>query len=158
MKQTTIQFDKRKSEPVTMQRLQQVIDLVQEGQKLSYALHAIGLKGSMGKYLVDTRILARLNGRSVVVIKPKLDRKDYYKIMDLQKRYHQKKREKRKLMSFYEQKKDSRFIDVPDTDMLGLVNMPKTEPIKLLRTPKPRVKKAVALPWWKRILLYLANH
>jgi len=36
----------------------------------------------------------------------------------------------------------------PDTDMLGLVNMPKTQPIK----------KAVALPWWKRFLLYLANH
>jgi hypothetical protein len=36
----------------------------------------------------------------------------------------------------------------PDTDMLGLVNMPKTEPIK----------KAVALPWWKRFLLYLLNN
>jgi hypothetical protein len=34
-----------------------------------------------------------------------------------------------------------------DTDMVGLVNMPKSKP----------VKKAVALPWWKRILLYLAN-
>jgi hypothetical protein len=31
--------------------------------------------------------------------------------------------------------------------MLGLVNMPKTK----------AVKKAVALPWWKRFLLYLAN-
>jgi hypothetical protein len=36
----------------------------------------------------------------------------------------------------------------PDTDMLGLVNMPKTQPIK----------KAVALPWWKRFLLYLLNN
>ena len=35
-----------------------------------------------------------------------------------------------------------------DTDMLGLVNMPKSAP----------VKKAVVLPWWKRFLLYLANH
>jgi hypothetical protein len=35
-----------------------------------------------------------------------------------------------------------------DTDMLGLVNMPKTQPIK----------KAVALPWWKRFLLYLLNN
>jgi hypothetical protein len=34
-----------------------------------------------------------------------------------------------------------------DTDMLGLVNMPNSNP----------VKKAVSLPWWKRILLYLAN-
>jgi hypothetical protein len=36
----------------------------------------------------------------------------------------------------------------PDTDMLGLVNMPKTQPIK----------KVVALPWWKRFLLYLLNN
>ena len=112
----------------------------------------------MGKYLVDARILVRLNGRTVVVVKPKLERKDYYRIMDLQTKYHQKKSANRKLMSFYEQKKDSRFIDIPDTDMLGLVNMPKTEPIKLQRTAKPRVKKAVALPWWKRFLLYLLNH
>lgn len=63
-----------------------------------------------------------------------------------------------KHLSYLEQKKDSRFIDVPDTDMLGLVNMPQTKPIKLQRSPKPRVKKAVVLPWWKRFLLYLLNH
>ena len=158
MKQTTMQFDKRKNVPVTLKRLQEVVDLVSQGMILNHALRQVSLKGSMGKYLVSARILARLDGRTVVVVKPKLERKDYYRIMDFQKKYHQKKREKRKLMSFYEQKKDSRFIDVPDTDMLGLVTMPKTEPIKLQRTPKPRVKKAVALPWWKRILLYLANH
>ena len=145
MKQTTIQFDKRKSEPVTMQRLQKVIDLVQEGQKLSYALHAVGLKGSMGKYLVDARILVRLNGRTVIVVKPKLERKDYYRIMDFQKKYHQTKIAKRKLVTGYNQ------LPKADTDMLGLVNMPE-------RAPKPRVKKAVALPWWKRFLLYLLNN
>jgi len=158
MKQTTMQFDKRKNVPVTLKRLQEVVDLVSQGMILNHALRQVSLKGSMGKYLVSARILARLDGRTVVVVKPKLERKDYYRIMDFQKKYHQKKREKRKLMSFYEQKKDSRFIDVPDTDMLGLVTMPKTEPIKLQRTPKPRAKKAVALPWWKRFLLYLLNH
>ena len=45
-----------------------------------------------------------------------------------------------------------------DTDMLGLVNMPSNEPGLIKRISKPRVKKAVALPWWKRFLLYLANH
>jgi len=35
-----------------------------------------------------------------------------------------------------------------DTDMLGLVNMPKTQPIK----------KVERLPWWKRFLLYLLNN
>jgi len=156
MKQTTIQFEKK--QPVTIQRLQSVVDAVAQGSKLNKALKDAKLKGAMGMHLVDARILIRLDGKNVIVYKPILERKDFYRVMDLCSKHEKNLREKRKLMSFYEQKKDSRFIDVPDTDMLGLVNMPKTEPIKLQRTPKPRIKKAVALPWWKRILLYLANH
>jgi hypothetical protein len=157
MKQTTIKFEKKKQEPVTIQRLQSVVDAVAKGAKLNKALRDAKLNGAMGMHLVDARILIRLDGRNVIVFKPTLERKDFYRIMDLSSKHEKSLREKRKLMSFYEQKKDSRFIDVPDTDMLGLVNLPKTEPIKFQRTPKPRVKKAVALPWWKRILLYLAN-
>lgn len=156
MKQTTIQFEKK--QPVTIQRLQSVVDAVAKGTKLNKALKDAKLKGAMGMHLVDARILIRLDGRNVIVYKPTLERKDYYRVMDLCSKHEKSLREKRKLMSFYEQKKDSRFIDIPDTDMLGLVNLPKTEPIKLQRSPKPRVKKAVALPWWKRFLLYLANH
>ena len=135
MKQTTMQFEKK--QPVTIQRLQSVVDLVSQGMILNHALRQVSLKGSMGKYLVSARILARLDGRTVVVLKPKLERKDFYRVMELQKRYHQQRYENKKFISFK-----------ADTDMLGLVNMPKSKP----------VKKAVALPWWKRFLLYLANH
>jgi len=158
MKQTTIKFEKKKQEPVTIQRLQSVVDAVAKGAKLNKALRDAKLNGAMGMHLVDARILIRLDGRNVIVFKPTLERKDFYRIMDLSSKHEKSLREKRKLMSFYEQKKDSRFIDVPNTDMLGLVNMPSTEPIKLQRTPKPRVKKAVVLPWWKRFLLYLLNN
>jgi hypothetical protein len=48
-------------------------------------------------------------------------------------------------MSFYKQKKDSPFIDIPDS-------------VEVKKSYKAKLKKAVALPWWKRILLYLANH
>jgi hypothetical protein len=137
MKQTTMQFDKRKNVPVTLKRLQEVVDLVSQGMILNHALRQVSLKGSMGKYLVSARILARLDGRTVVVLKPKLERKDFYRVMELQKRYHQQRYENKKFISFK-----------ADTDMLGLVNMPKSKP----------VKNAVALPWWKRFLLYLANH
>ena len=140
MKQTTIQFEKRKSEPVTIQRLQEAVDLVSQGFILSHALHKVGLKGSMGKYLVAARILGRHDGKTVFVVKQKLERKDFYRIMELQKKYHQKKYLKRKAIISDNQK--------ADTDMLGLVKLPKSAPIK----------KAVALPWWKRFLLYLANH
>jgi hypothetical protein len=160
MEQTKMKFDKRKQEPVTIQRLQQAVDLISQGLMLTQALRKVGLSGSMGKYLVDARILGRYDGKTVFVVKPKLERKDFYRIMEIQKKNRHKKylqqKEKMKYTSFLLQKKDSQFVDIP-TDMLGLVNMPKTEPIKLQRTPKPRVKKAVALPWWKRILLYLAN-
>lgn len=140
MKQTTIQFEKKKNEPVTIQRLQEAVDLVSQGFILSHALHKVGLKGSMGKYLVAARILGRHDGKTVFVVKQKLERKDFYRIMELQKKYHQKKYSKRKAIMSDNQK--------PDTDMLGLVKLPKTKP----------VKNAVALPWWKRFLLYLANH
>jgi hypothetical protein len=142
MKQTTIQFDKRRRELVTIQRLQQAVDLIATGTMMSEAMRAQGLSPGFGKFLESARILARINHKTVVVLKPQLERKDYYRVMELQKKYHQKSNAKR--------------VSIPkaDTDMLGLVNMPK---IESKRNYKPRVKKAVALPWWKRILLYLAN-
>ena len=135
MKQTTIQFDKRRRELVTIQRLQQAVDSIANGTMMSEAMKAQGLSPGFGKFLESARILARIDHKTVVVLKPKLERKDYYRVMELQKKYHQKSNAKR--------------VSIPksDTDMLGLVNMPKSKP----------VKKAIALPWWKRILLYLAN-
>ena len=158
MKQTTMQFDKRKTEPVTIQRLQQAVDLISQGLILNHSLRKVGLSGTMGKYLVAARILGRHDGKTVFVVKPQLERKDFYRIMELQKKDRHKKylkqKEKMKYTSFLLQKKDSPFVDIP-ADMLELVNTTKVE---VKRSYKPRVKKAVALPWWKRFLLYLANH
>ena len=149
MKQTTIQFDKRKNEPVTIQRLQEAVDLVSQGFILSHALHKVGLKGSMGKYLVAARILGRYDGKTVFVVKSKLDRKDYYRVMELQTKYHQSKHAKLKSVTGYNQ------LPKSNADMQELLKLSES---KIVRTAKPRVrKKAVALPWWKRFLLYLLN-
>jgi len=139
MKQTTIQFDKRKNEPVTIQRLQQAVDLIATGTQLNKAIRAQGLGPGFGKFLVSARILARIDHKTVVVLKAKLERKDFYRIMDIQTKDNLKRQKNRVAISYRAPK--------ADTDMVRLVNMPKSKP----------VKKAVALPWWKRILLYLAN-
>ena len=152
MKQTTIQFEKRRRELVTIQRLQQAVDLIAQGKFMSDAMRTQGLSPGFGKFLISARILARVDHKTVVVLKPKLERKDYYRVMELQKKYHKKSNAKRESVTGYNQ------LQKADTDMLGLVNMPQTKPIKLQRTPKPRAKKAVVLPWWKRFLLYLLNH
>ena len=142
MKQTTIQFEKRRRELVTIQRLQQAVDSIAKGIMMSQAMKAEGLSPGFGNFLIGARILARVDHKTVVVLKPKLERKDYYRVMELQKKYHQKNNAKRESVTGYNQ------LPKADTDMLGLVKLPKTRPIK----------KAVALPWWKRFLLYLANH
>ena len=152
MKQTTMQFDKRKNVPVTLKRLQEVVDLVSQGMILNHALRQVSLKGSMGKYLVSARILARLDGRTVVVLKPKLERKDFYRVMELQKRYHQQRYENKKSVTGYNQ------LPKADTDMQELLSLSESKIVRTVTPAKPRVrKKAVALPWWKRFLLYLAN-
>jgi len=134
MKQTTIQFDKRRRELVTIQRLQQAVDSIANGTMMSEAMRAQGLSPGFGKFLESARILARINHKTVIVLKQKLERKDYYKVMELQKKYHKNSRANGKVNSYYTAPK--------------AVNMPKSKP----------VKKGVALPWWKRFLLYLANH
>jgi len=149
MKQTTIQFEKKSKQPLTLERLQAGIDLIAKTNNATKSLRQVGLSGSYIQYLVKARILVRINGHKVEVIKPVLERKDFYRVMDIQTKHLQKSYSKKIAITNYTK---------ADTDMLGLVNMPSTEPIKLQRTPKPRVKKAVALPWWKRFLLYLLNH
>lgn len=154
MKQTTIQFEKRKSEPVTIQRLQRALDSIANGTQLTEAIRAEGLGPCFGKFLVGARVLARIDHKTVVVLKPKLERKDFYRIMDIQTKDNLKRRKNHTTISYQAPK--------PDTDMLGLVNMPSNEPVKAKRSYNKRypviAKKAVALPWWKRFLLYLANH
>jgi len=151
MKQTTIQFDKRRRELVTIQRLQQAVDSIANGTMMSEAMKAQGLSPGFGKFLESARILARIDYKTVIVLKPKLERKDYYRVMELQKKYHKNSKANGKATSYYPASNS-------DTDMLGLVSMPSNKPVLIKRTAKPTIKKAVALPWWKRILLYLANH
>ena len=155
MKQTTMQFDKRKSQPVTIQRLQEALDLMSAGKKATHALQSKNLTTHWAVFFEKTLIIRRISGHKIEVLKPIIERKDYNRLLKLRYNYEKKRKEQQKIISFYKQKKDSPFIDRPDTDMLGLVNMPK---IESKRNYKPRVKKAVALPWWKRFLLYLLNH
>jgi hypothetical protein len=149
MKQTTLQFEKKVKQPLTLERLQAAIDLISKTNNATKSLRQVGLSGSYIQYLVKARILVRINGHKVEVIKPVLERKDFYRVKDIQTKHLQK---------YYSRKTELTNYTKADTDMLGLVNMPQTEPIKLQRTPKPRVKNAIALPWWKRFLLYLLNH
>jgi len=142
MKQTTIQFEKKVKQPLTLERLQAAINLIAKTNNATKSLRQVGISGSYIQYLVKARILVRINGHKVEVIKPVLERKDFYRIMDIQSKHYQKLKSTRNAASNYTP------LPKSDTDMLGLVNMPKSAPIK----------KAVALPWWKRFLLYLANH
>jgi hypothetical protein len=155
MKQTTMQFDKRKNEPVTIQRLQQAVDLIATGTQITKAIRATAIGSNFGKFLVQAKIIVKLEGKKVLVIKPKLERKDFYKIMELQKKDNIKRKKNRDAIFFYEQKKGSPFIG--RVDLPSEVNLPVE--IQSVRVRgKGRVKNAVALPWWKRFLLYLANH
>lgn len=154
MKQLSMEFKgRKKQEQVTIQRLQQVVDLVADGAALCDALNDSNLSGNMGKYLVQANIFKRVTGRKVIVLVPKLQRRHYYKVRELQKKYNQERHNKKQPYWFNTVK--------ANTDMVGLVNLPKatepTNPVQLQRTRKPRVKKIVALPWWKRFLLYLLN-
>jgi hypothetical protein len=155
MKQTTLKFEKRRRELVTIQRLQQAVDLIAKGAMLSEAMKAQGLSPGFGKFLESARILSRVNHKTVVVLKPILERKDFYRVMELQKKNTLKRKKNRDAISFYEQKKDSPFIGrVP---LPSEINVPVE--IQSVRVRgKARGKKAVALPWWKRFILYLLNH
>lgn len=151
MKQTTIKFDKRRKEPVTIQRLQLALDSIADGTQLTKAMAAQGLGRCFGKFLVGARVLARIDHKTVVVLKPKLERKDFYRIMDIQTKYNLQRRKNHTTISYQAPK--------ADTDMQELLNLSQSKIVRTVTPAKPRVrKKAVALPWWKRFLLYLANH
>jgi hypothetical protein len=154
MKQTTMQFDKRKSEPVTLKRLQHTVDLIATGTQISKAIRATAIGSNFGKFLVQAKIIVKLEGKKVLVLKPILERKDLYRVLDLQTKDNIKRKKNRDAISFYEQKKGSPFIGrVP---LPIEVNLPQE--IQSVRVRgKGRGKKAAALPWWKRFLLYLAN-
>jgi hypothetical protein len=127
MKQLSLTYDTGK---VTIERVKSVCVLVNAGMTPSAALK----HERMGKQYLQLM-------REVGIIK-KVGSREWEAVKHLrQDKFKQFIEAKNKYYSDIQASK-------PDTDMLGLVNMPKTQPIK----------KAVALPWWKRFLLYLLNH
>jgi hypothetical protein len=151
MKQTTMKFYAKKQEPVTIQRLQEALDLINAGEKATYALRSKQLSSNWSIFFEKTLIIRRVSGTKVQVLKPVIERKDFYRLCDLRSKYEKKIRDrKNKSVTGNNQ------LPKADTDMQELLSLSES---KIVRTVKPRVrKKAVALPWWKRFLLYLANH
>ena len=127
MKQLTISYDTGK---VTIERVKKVCVLINAGMTPSAALRT----ERMGKQYLQLM-------REVGIIK-KVGAREWKAVKHLrQDKFNQFVEAKNK---YYENIQATKA----DTDMLGLVNMPKSAP----------VKKEAVLPWWKRFLLYLLNH
>ena len=70
MKQTTMKFYARKQEPVTIQRLQEALDLINAGEKATYALRSKQLSSNWSIFFEKTLIIRRVSGTKVQVLKP----------------------------------------------------------------------------------------
>ena len=153
MKQTTMKFYARKQEPVTIQRLQEALDLINAGEKATYALRSKQLSSNWSIFFEKTLIIRRVSGTKVQVLKPVIERKDFYRLCDLRSKYEKKIRDrKNKSVTGYNQ------LPKAATDMQELLSLSESKIVRTVTPAKPRVrKKAVALPWWKRFLLYLLN-
>jgi len=152
MKQTTIQFTTKNPERVTIQRLQEAIDLIAKTKKGTQSIKGVGLSSNFVGYLVKTKVISKISHGHYNVVEPVITRKLYYRVMNLQTKYHNKKNLKYKSVTGYDQ------LPKADTDMQELLSLSESKIVRTVTPAKPRVrKKAVALPWWKRFLLYLAN-
>jgi len=145
MKQTTIEFSSKNPEPVTIQRLQEAVDLIAKTNKATKSMLHLGIATNFVGYLSKANVIQKIGWNNYIVIEPVLSRKSYNRTMNYQTKFHNKHYSSKKSVTGYNQ--------LPKSDTV--VSLPK---IELKRTSKPRAKKAVALPWWKRFLLYLANH
>jgi hypothetical protein len=127
MKQLSLTYDTGK---VTIERVKSVCVLVNAGMTPSAALKHERMGKQYLQLMREVGIIKKIGSREWEAVKH-LRQDKFKQFIDAKNKYY-----------------SDIQASKPDTDMLGLVNMPKTQPIK----------KAVALPWWKRILLYLANH
>ena len=127
MKQLTISYDTGK---VTMERVKKVCVLINAGMTPSAALRTERMGKQYLQLMREVGIIKKVGSREWEAAKH-LRQDKFNQFIEAKNQYYSK----------------IQVLKV-DTDMLGLVNMPKSSPLK----------KAVALPWWKRILLYLANH
>jgi hypothetical protein len=127
MKQLSLTYDTGK---VTIERVKSVCVLVNAGMTPSAALKHERMGKQYLQLMREVGIIKKVGTREWEAVKH-LRQDKFKQFIDAKNKYY-----------------SDIQASKADTDMLGLVNMPKTEPIK----------KAVALPWWKRFLLYLANH
>lgn len=127
MKQLTISYDTGK---VTIERVKRVCVLINAGMTPSAALRTERMGKQYLQILREVGIIKKVGSREWEAAKH-LRQDKFNQFIEAKNKYY-----------------ENIQATKADTDMLGLVNMPKSAPIK----------KAVALPWWKRFLLYLANH
>jgi hypothetical protein len=115
MKQLSINFEKRKNQKVTPERIKKVCELINAGATPREAIAVVRMGAGYTKLLIEVGIIKKV-GKNEWKAVEKLHQSTYNEFIRLKQNYNQ-------------------------------VTNQKAEP----------VKKAVALPWWKRILLYLAN-
>jgi len=127
MKQLSLTYDTGK---VTIERVKSVCVLVNAGMTPSAALKHERMGKQYLQIMREVGIIKKVGTREWEAVKH-LRQDKFKQFIDAKNKYY-----------------SDIQASKPDTDMLGLVNMPKTQPIK----------KAVALPWWKRFLLYLLNN
>jgi hypothetical protein len=127
MKQLTISYDTGK---VTIERVKKVCVLINAGMTPSAALRNERMGKQYLQLMREVGIIKKVGSREWEAVKH-LRQDKFNQFVEAKNRY-------------YENIQASKA----DTDMLGLVNMPKSAPIK----------KEAVLPWWKRFLLYLLNH
>ena len=127
MKQLSISYDTGK---VTIERVKSVCVLVNAGMTPSAALKHERMGKQYLQIMREVGIIKKVGTREWEAVKH-LRQDKFKQFIDAKNKYY-----------------SDIQASKADTDMLGLVNMPKTEPIK----------KVVALPWWKRFLLYLLNN
>ena len=127
MKQLSLTYDTGK---ITIERVKSVCVLVNAGMTPSAALKHERMGKQYLQLMREVGIIKKVGPREWEAVKH-LRQDKFKQFIDAKNKYY-----------------SDIQASKPDTDMLGLVNMPKTEPIK----------KAVALPWWKRFLLYLLNN
>jgi hypothetical protein len=127
MKQLTISYDTGK---VTIERVKRVCVLINAGMTPSAAIRTERMGKQYLQILREVGIIKKVGAREWEAVKH-LRQDKFNQFIEAKNKYY-----------------ENIQATKADTDMLGLVNMPKSAP----------VKKVVALPWWKRFLLYLANH
>lgn len=127
MKQLSISYDTGK---VTIERVKSVCVLVNAGMTPSAALKHERMGKQYLQIMREVGIIKKVGVHKWEAVKH-LRQDKFKQFIDAKNKYY-----------------SDIQASKADTDMLGLVKMPKTEPIK----------KAVALPWWKRFLLYLLNN